>query len=720
MPRRRKAELVEGALDILYLNHVGNSLVGSMGRMGISGGQRKRVNIGMELVANPSVLFLDEPTSGLDATSSIDVLSGLGAMGDLGMTIITVIHQPRPAIFLSFDQVLLLGTGGKTVYLGPPHTVQEYLEHQGFACPEFENPADFCLDVISGKCCRRNDPCFVPTLLSELWKADGRKWVQGRLRGSSFARARSKSEVLTPEVLGYMFKKFDEIDADGNGKLSVEEIHRLFTERMGVECTMDVVEVLVAGLDRDEDGQVNRDELIAAVNEAASARLSCETESPSGDKRAETGAETNPDNPSSDSIKVYKVGDKTEPSGAQLVAGMRSGEAGPTHRGGVPPSKLSRGSTSPVEAIGGPGDRSPPDVAVELRRAYPDDRPASVTARLRTGVGDLIHKSARSMTEFAYRVALRGGEAEQLEAFLGSRQSPTPARQFATLVHRSFVQRARTLTTTLTLDTLFSVLGAVVVGTLHGNGWQGWPKVRYIPKFAAFAMVVLGLLSTVSHLRTFSSRKALFRREALSGLSPTAYFLAWNLVDLSCMVVMPAAFIAPYYYLTLPTMSFAAYYCIGLAVCMWASGVAYMVSAFLPRQSVLVAGVFVTLIFGAFVTGLDPPISSFRGTAVEYLLSVSYNRWAIEALTISEWKGYGWHLQNVITAMSAAIGICKVDVAIASVDGQDLDVIKLRDFDIAKSCNGAVTTAFTALILEGLIFRVIALIGLRRLRKSRR
>ena len=61
-------------------------------------------------------------------------------MADLGMNIITVIHQPRYSIFRLFHEVLLLGTSGRTVYLGPSEA----------ALPPNENPADFCLDVISG------------------------------------------------------------------------------------------------------------------------------------------------------------------------------------------------------------------------------------------------------------------------------------------------------------------------------------------------------------------------------------------------------------------------------------------------------------------------------------------------------------------------------------------------------------------------------------------
>ncbi len=74
LSRSQQASLVEDALTILQLRPVQHSIVGSVERRGVSGGQRKRVNIGVELVGKPSVLFLDEPTSGLDANACVSVV----------------------------------------------------------------------------------------------------------------------------------------------------------------------------------------------------------------------------------------------------------------------------------------------------------------------------------------------------------------------------------------------------------------------------------------------------------------------------------------------------------------------------------------------------------------------------------------------------------------------------------------------------------------------
>jgi ABC-type multidrug transport system ATPase subunit len=108
--------IVEDTLQLLQIDHIRHSVVGSAKVKGISGGQRKRVNIGLELTCDPVVLFLDEPTSGLDATSSEVVLSTLKDMARDGMTVITVIHQPRYSIYERFGR-LLFASFSSSIYL---------------------------------------------------------------------------------------------------------------------------------------------------------------------------------------------------------------------------------------------------------------------------------------------------------------------------------------------------------------------------------------------------------------------------------------------------------------------------------------------------------------------------------------------------------------------------------------------------------------------------
>ena len=90
--QRQIESVVRDVIHVLDLRRVRHSVVGDEAKRGISGGQRKRVNVGMEMVADPSVLFLDEPTSGLDSTTSFDLVSALSELANRGTNVITVLH----------------------------------------------------------------------------------------------------------------------------------------------------------------------------------------------------------------------------------------------------------------------------------------------------------------------------------------------------------------------------------------------------------------------------------------------------------------------------------------------------------------------------------------------------------------------------------------------------------------------------------------------------
>jgi len=104
----------------------------------------------MELAAAPMALFLDEPTSGLDATAAASIMSTLKALSRLGMTIVTIIHQPRQEIFESLDSLVLLGQG-RMIYCGPQIEMQPHFELIDFRFPPHSNPADVMGDIIAGE-----------------------------------------------------------------------------------------------------------------------------------------------------------------------------------------------------------------------------------------------------------------------------------------------------------------------------------------------------------------------------------------------------------------------------------------------------------------------------------------------------------------------------------------------------------------------------------------
>uniref|UniRef100_A0A672PF68 ATP-binding cassette sub-family G member 2-like n=1 Tax=Sinocyclocheilus grahami TaxID=75366 RepID=A0A672PF68_SINGR len=147
--QREKDEKIERLIQELGLSKVADSRVGTQLIRGVSGGERKRTNIGMELIIDPPVLFLDEPTTGLDASTANSVLMLLKRMANSGRTIILSIHQPRYSIYRLFDSLTLL-VGGRMVYHGLAQDALDYFSQIGYTCEPHNNPADFFLDVING------------------------------------------------------------------------------------------------------------------------------------------------------------------------------------------------------------------------------------------------------------------------------------------------------------------------------------------------------------------------------------------------------------------------------------------------------------------------------------------------------------------------------------------------------------------------------------------
>lgn len=151
IPQSVKVERAKTVLGQLGLTDIAHTRVGSGERRGISGGEMRRVSIGVELVAAPDVLVLDEPTSGLDSVSAARLIKLLKNLAEEErVTIIASIHQPSSALYQSFNQVVLLANG-RQLYLGPGgHAPAEYFAEHGRPCPADYNVADHLLEIASG------------------------------------------------------------------------------------------------------------------------------------------------------------------------------------------------------------------------------------------------------------------------------------------------------------------------------------------------------------------------------------------------------------------------------------------------------------------------------------------------------------------------------------------------------------------------------------------
>jgi ABC-type multidrug transport system ATPase subunit len=187
MKYSEKLEKIDNVIEFLGLDRVKHHKIGNEEERGISGGQKKRVNIGLELVCDPRVLLLDEPTSGLDSSTASKICSIIhSAAKKETLTVVAVVHSPSVRTLNCFDDIILLGNGGRIVYCGPTKWCARYFEHLGYKCPNDLTPPEFYLEILTDKIKSDTYEFLCIPMLQLIWSKIYAKYKQ-KLKNTGFA-----------------------------------------------------------------------------------------------------------------------------------------------------------------------------------------------------------------------------------------------------------------------------------------------------------------------------------------------------------------------------------------------------------------------------------------------------------------------------------------------------------------------------------------------------
>ncbi|MFW5820759.1 MAG: ATP-binding cassette domain-containing protein, partial [Bacteroidota bacterium] len=198
-------EAVNRVLKNIGLNEIKDIQVGSPLNKKISGGQRKRLNIALELIREPAVLFLDEPTSGLSSRDSENIMDLLKELSLKGKLVFVVIHQPSSDIFKMFDKLLILDTGGYLIYDGNPIESIVYFKERVHHANWNESECETCGNVNPEQIFNIVEASVIdeygkPTHIRKIAPYEWRQKFQEKKRNESTEQKTKASESDLPEI----------------------------------------------------------------------------------------------------------------------------------------------------------------------------------------------------------------------------------------------------------------------------------------------------------------------------------------------------------------------------------------------------------------------------------------------------------------------------------------------------------------------------------------
>jgi len=652
---KKSSNVIEDVLCYLGLLKIANKTVGSVQKRGISGGQRKRVNIGMELVGIHPLIIMDEPTSGLDSTGSFEVLKYVQHFIEkYGVTFVCVVHQPRFSSFMLFDHLTLLGKTG-CVFSGSPTECLAYFSlGLGASLNYNDNPGDAIMDLITYGFASKEEVCVDAKTLPELWITKGYKWMsQFKTRVGDCDNLLSHNYNLDALLKNILI--------NGSGDEGVYDAYKLikfFEHNGGIVIAYKDAQRFLGG------NTITANEFIRRWTEICSSQ----------------GL-----NNVSDTLMLAKLERVISYGAPQSILFDTA----------IDRWKKIRVDALVIEFIHKLYKKMGKDPSTILRGGNLRETDWRDVLK-----GEILYTTLR-IKAMRLQENPTGKNVQAICANIDCKRPPI-LMQMVALIRRRwnnfqrspwFVQLCVTMT------------AALIVGAIHGSEWDMGGFSGNI----VMAMACIGVLGMVTHVRTFSIDKEVMSREIKNGLPLTACLISYGVIDALWLFIIPCLYFAIYYYMTFPTADIGWFMLTGIMVEWWVSGMAYIVS-FLPIGAAWVnlVGVFISIVFGAFINGINPTVADVKGGIGEVILGLSYNRWAMEIMTLKELDSI-WDVQpETVIGITKRLGLCGYDSDFSEKEKLNFLYQVIDGASFNQVCSHNITIAFIVLFAEGVAFRVLA------------
>lgn len=302
------------------------------------------------------------------------------------------------------------------------------------------------------------------------------------------------------------------------------------------------------------------------------------------------------------------------------------------------------------------------------------------------------------------------------------RTTPGNFAQMGILTVRTAIKWARGWNTKL-MDLILLILAGLVCGAVHGTGGE----IIDVQGQTALIMLGLGLISVATSLGVFGRDRVVYWRERASGIKLIPYFMSKTLLNLVDVALQPLVFLSIYTSLTLPILSFAQYYLVGVLVVWYCSSIGCLVSILVPPNNALVSAVALIIILGGFFNGVTPKYSDLS-SGMQALTILSYNRWATEALVVDTFAAVPQHQHPLAKLVIVQAGYCGLESAPLPGDGNSssatnstkstYSVINSSEdkfatvLDPAVYCSGYAERDLMILLLEGTVLRLMGMVAL--------